>query len=54
MELVVIANTTRHNFKIGESVKVIDIRKDGHYRCKGKSPAHYYLSPDEVRVINLN
>jgi len=50
MNAIITGNKSKHNFDIGEVVKVISKHKD-YYKCKGTGMAHYIIPLDELHLI---
>ena len=51
MKAIITGNRSKHNFDIGEVVKVISKHKQGYYKCKGTGMAHYIIPLDELQLI---
>ena len=47
---IITGNKSKHNFDIGEVVKVISKHKD-YYKCKGTGMAHYIIPFNELHLI---
>lgn len=51
MKAIITGNQSKHNFNIGEVVKIVSTHK-GYYKCKGKGMAHYMIPFDELQKLS--
>ena len=53
MKAIITGNRSKHNFEIGEVVKVISKHeREGYCKCKGKGMGHYFIPLDELQILN--